>query len=185
MYQSNTQVCCVWYTWFYNWEGEEHGSFQTAWKEFVHDVASVSCHHTGMSDSVFCGVTPPFLWDLVCTRFCLCPLRISCSPQSYGSSVIKSHWPSKSDSLGIPSPFAGSPGWEPWRGAQNLHNSGRRLVLFFSSLWVIHLAGAVILQISFVFSWVEGEPMCAGSHDFLFFGLLPCFLKRITGGTMW
>ena len=72
---------------------------------------------TGMSDSVFCGVTPPFLWDLVCTRFCLCPLRISCFPQSYGSSVIKSHWPSKSDSLGIPSPLARSPGWGAWCGA--------------------------------------------------------------------
>ena len=32
-------------------------------------------------------------------------------PQSYGSSVIKPHWPPKSDSLGVVSPFAGSPGW--------------------------------------------------------------------------
>ena len=32
-------------------------------------------------------------------------------PQSCGSSVVKSHWPSKSDSLGMLSPFAGSPGW--------------------------------------------------------------------------
>ena len=62
-------------------------------------------------------VTPPFLWDLVCTRFCLCPPRISCFPQSYGSSVIKSHWPSKSDSLGIPSPLTRSPGWGAWCGA--------------------------------------------------------------------
>ena len=30
--------------------------------------------------------------------------------QSYISSVIKSHWPSKSNSLGVLSPFAGSPG---------------------------------------------------------------------------
>ena len=30
-------------------------------------------------------------------------------PQSYGNSVIKSHWPSKSDSLRIPSPFAKDP----------------------------------------------------------------------------
>ena len=37
-------------------------------------------------------------------------------PQSYGSSVIKSQWPSKSDSLGIPSPFAGSPGWQVFYG---------------------------------------------------------------------
>ena len=33
-------------------------------------------------------------------------------PQSYGSSVIKSHWSSKSNSLGVLSPFAGSTGWE-------------------------------------------------------------------------
>ena len=33
-------------------------------------------------------------------------------PQSCGSSVIKSLWPPKSNSLGVLSPFAGSPGWE-------------------------------------------------------------------------
>ena len=33
-------------------------------------------------------------------------------PQSCGSSIIKSLWPPKSNSLGILSPFAGSPGWE-------------------------------------------------------------------------
>ena len=44
-------------------------------------------------------------------RLCLCPLRI-CFPQSCGSSVIKSCCPSESDSLGIPSPFAESPGSE-------------------------------------------------------------------------
>ena len=32
--------------------------------------------------------------------------------QSCGSSVIKSHWPPKSNSLGVLSPFAGSPGWK-------------------------------------------------------------------------
>ena len=35
-----------------------------------------------------------------------------CFPQSCGSLVIKPHWPSRSDSLGIPSPLVGSPGWE-------------------------------------------------------------------------
>ena len=33
-------------------------------------------------------------------------------PQSCGSSVIKSHWPPKSNSLGFLSPFARSPHWE-------------------------------------------------------------------------
>ena len=45
-----------------------------------------------------------------------------CFPQYYGSPVIKSHWPLNSDSLGIPSPYASSPGWcRP----KNLHNSRR------------------------------------------------------------
>ena len=56
-----------------------------------------------------------------------------CFPQSCGSPVIKSCWPSKSDSLGIPSLFAGSPGWKGWHGAQNLLNSGKMsLILLFS-----------------------------------------------------
>ena len=33
-------------------------------------------------------------------------------PQSCASSLIKSHWTSKSNPLGVLSPFAGSPGWE-------------------------------------------------------------------------
>ena len=33
-------------------------------------------------------------------------------PQSCGSSAIKSHWSSKSNSLGILSTFVGAPGWE-------------------------------------------------------------------------
>ena len=33
-------------------------------------------------------------------------------PQSCGCSVIKSHWPPKSNSLGVLSHFAGYPGWE-------------------------------------------------------------------------
>ena len=33
-------------------------------------------------------------------------------PQFYGSSVIKFHWPPKSNSLRVLSPFVGSPGWE-------------------------------------------------------------------------
>ena len=37
----------------------------------------------------------------------LCLLRVC-----FSSSVIKSHWPSKSDFLGVLSPFAGSTGWE-------------------------------------------------------------------------
>ena len=39
---------------------------------------------------------------------------VSFSPQSCGSPIIKSHWPSVSGSLGVPSSFVASPGWEAW-----------------------------------------------------------------------
>ena len=55
------------------------------------------------------GVTAPFSWALMCTRFCCAPEE-SLSPQSWGSSVMKSCQLSNSDSLGIPSPFTRSPG---------------------------------------------------------------------------
>ena len=67
-----------------------------------------------------------------------------CFFQSSESPVIKARWPSRSDSLGIPSLTVRSQGWEYWHGVQNLHNSGRTsLVLLFSSLWVTHLEGMV------------------------------------------
>ena len=57
-------------------------------------------------------------------------------PQSCGCSVVKSHWPS--NSLGVHSPFARSPGWEICCGPQNFCNTARiSLVLLFSSLWVL------------------------------------------------
>ena len=46
-----------------------------------------------------------YLQDFVCV------LEESLFPQSCGSSVIKSHWCSKSNSLGVLGPFGGSPGW--------------------------------------------------------------------------
>ena len=57
--------------------------------------------------SVFYGVTAPFLWVFVHTRFCLCPSRLeSHFPQSCRSPIIKSHRTSRSDSLEIPSPLS-------------------------------------------------------------------------------
>ena len=53
---------------------------------------------TGKSGSVSCGITAPFFWVLVHTRFRLCPPSLS--PESCVSSVIKSPWPPKSNSLG-------------------------------------------------------------------------------------
>jgi len=55
---------------------------------------------------------------LLSPGFCLCPTE-SLFPPVYGHSVIKSCCPSKSDALGIPSPFAGSPGWEVYVGPRN------------------------------------------------------------------
>ena len=65
------------------------------------------------------------LWSLLfsgswCTKNFACALQAwsVCFPYSYGSLVIKSHCASRSDSLGIPSPFVGSSGWEAWHGFQ-------------------------------------------------------------------
>ena len=71
-------------------------------------------HSSTGGPSTLAGSSAHLLWSHllfpripVHTRFCLCPPRVesvSFSP------AIKSLWPSKSDSLGIPNPFAGSLG---------------------------------------------------------------------------
>ena len=93
--------------------------------------------------SVSGGVTAALLWVFVCSKFCLCPQRLeSVFPQSSGKAIIESRWPSRPDSLGIPSPFVRSPGWDASCRVQNLHNSVRTsLALLFSSLWITHLVG--------------------------------------------
>ena len=80
----------------------------------THASAGDSWTLTGMSGSVSCGVTAPFSWVLVHTSFFLCVPSKSLFPVSCVSSVIKSHWPPKSNSLGVLGPFAASPypGWE-------------------------------------------------------------------------
>ena len=75
----------------------------------THASAADSWTLTGKSGSVSCGVSAPFFWILVHSKFCLCPKSLF--PQPCVSSVIKSHWPPKSNYLGILSPFARSPGW--------------------------------------------------------------------------
>ena len=75
----------------------------------THPSAADSWTLTGKSGSVSCGVTAPFFWILVHTKFCLCPKSLY--PQSCVSSVTKFHWPPKSNSLGLLSPFARSSGW--------------------------------------------------------------------------
>ena len=64
-----------------------------------------------------------------------------CFPQSCGCPLIKSHCPSQTNSLGIPSPFDRSPGWEHWHGVQNLTTGGETLWNYFGSptQWVWNL----------------------------------------------
>ena len=115
--------------------------------------------------SVSYGITTLFHWVLVCTRFCLSPQRVESrfSPVR-GSPVIKSRWSSKSDSLGIPGLFAGSPGWEAWCGVQNHHKVREILQYDWSPVcglptwrvWVFILLWFVLLlparcSVSFVF----------------------------------
>ena len=66
-------------------------------------------------------------------------------PQSCVSSVIKSHWPPQSNSLGVLSSLARSPGWEICCGSQNFLNSA---IIFFGIIvpqFVGHLLGGSVV----------------------------------------
>ena len=67
------------------------------------------------SCSVSYGSTAPSPWVLVHTLLCVCPPRACslCFPQSCWSPAIKFHWPSKSNSLGIPPPLLDPQVWKP------------------------------------------------------------------------
>ena len=95
-----------------------------------------------------------------------------CFPSPVKSFVIKSCWPSRSDSPGIPGPFAGSSGWEAWRGVQNLHKSGRTSLVLFSSLWVTHPVGVG-------FDFIVIAPL-QPSH-YLFFFVFGCVVSSSVG----
>ena len=90
-----------------------HFSIQCPWPcsrpLLAHTSAGDFWTFTDKSGSVNCGVDP-FSWVLEHQGF-VCALQESVSP-SCVSSVIKSYWPPKSNSLGILSPFTRSPGWE-------------------------------------------------------------------------
>ena len=47
-----------------------------------------------------------------------------CFPQACGNPTVKSCWSSSSDSLGIPSPFTVSSGWEAWCGVMTFTTVG-------------------------------------------------------------
>ena len=80
----------------------------------THTSTRDSWTFTGKSGLVFCRDTVPFSWLLAHLHKVLFVPSKSLFPQSCGNSVIKSHWPPKSNSLGVLGPFAASPypGWE-------------------------------------------------------------------------
>ena len=80
-------------------------------------------------------------------KVCLCPPRVF--PQSCGSFVTKSHWPPKSNSLWVLSPFAGSPGWEICCGPSNF---------------------ATVRDLL----WYNCSPVCGLSARWLYVGFTPC-----------
>ena len=65
------QDCCIQWPWAHGRPRSTHASAGDSWTL------------TGRSGSVFCGVTAPFSWVLVCTRFCLYPPRV-CFPSPVG-----------------------------------------------------------------------------------------------------
>ena len=71
------------------------------------------------------------------------PKRI-CLPQSLWMFCNHIHWPSKLDSLGIPSSFAGSSGQEIWRGGlEPLQQCKKRLCCYHSSVCGPHSAHGI------------------------------------------
>ena len=70
---------------------------------------------TGKSASVSCEGHCPFLLAPSVHKVLFVPSK-SLSHQSHGSYVIKSHWPSRENSLRVLSPFAGPPCWEVFCG---------------------------------------------------------------------
>ena len=95
-----------------------------------------------------------------------------CFSQSCGSPVSKPCWPSKSDSLGMLSPFTRSPGWKAWQGPRTCVMVGELLWYYCSPvcglptqqvwglilLWVCpsyHLAVASLSLDMGYLSWVD------------------------------
>ena len=93
-------------------------------------------------------------------------------PQSYVSSVIKSNWLPKSNSLGVFSPFAKSPGWEIYCVSQNFLNSMRiYLVLLLCSLWNYLTCKSILLHLLiFILRFISILERYKGRHiiDLLF-----------------
>lgn len=111
------------------------------------------------------------------TRFCMCPPRVESLFPPVPVEVLQVNPTGhQSASLGIPSPFSGSPS-QKLEGAHNLYNSGRTTLVFVLSLWIPHLES---MRLDFIvtvpllpsyrgFSFVfgHGYPFLVGSSIFL------------------
>ena len=82
-----------------------------SWPPLTHAFTGDFWTFTGKFGLVSCGVTAPFSWGPGAHKVLFVPSN-SLFLQSCISSVIKSHLPPKSNSMGVLSPFARSPGWE-------------------------------------------------------------------------
>ena len=131
------------------------GPFQDCCCQGLHPCGEALPTHTstgdspkpaGMSHSVPCGVTAPFPYILVHTRFCLCPPRV----ESLFPPVLWKSWNQiplagkvrfSGDSQSLCQILRlGSLMWGP-ESSQQWGSGGTSLVLLFSRLWVTHLVG--------------------------------------------
>ena len=121
----------------------------------------------GRSGSVSYGVTALSPGSR-CTHYFVCALQewSLCLPQACQSPAIKSHWPSKSNSLGLPTSLARPPGWEGWRGAQILYSSGWTSVVYLFSSFIV-IAPLLPSHCGFSFVFGCGVPFLVSSSVFL------------------
>ena len=104
-----------------------------------------------------------------CMQGFICALQdwILCFPQSCGSHVIKSHWPSRSNSLGSPSPFVGSPGWKLDMGFRTFTTVGELLWCYCSPVYLVGME----------FDFIMIVPLLPSHYGFFFvFGCGVSFL---------
>ena len=125
---------------------------------------------TGKSTSISCGVAALFSLVLVHTSFCV-PSK-SLFPQPRGNSFIKSQGPSKSNPLGVLSPFARSSGWEISVGPRTFATMGEFIRIFVLQ-FVDHLLGGSVVELMATFSkWTYATNLT--SPVFCSQSLCPC-----------
>ena len=132
----------------------------------THAFSGVFAALAGGFGSVSCGVTAPFLWVLLHSRFCILQDWSLWLPQSCGSLffffyqiplALKIRFPGNSQS------FRQVPGWAAWCGVQNLHNSGRTFGII-AVQFVGHPPGGM------VFEFTIYVPLLLSHCNFFVFG---------------